>query len=48
MVEFLADGFEQKADADYGPRTALSFEDSERFVKTAKMYVLAARQVLGR
>lgn len=48
LVRFLATGFDQKTDADYGPRTPLDHEAAQRSVETARRFVAAARQILGR
>ena len=46
FIKFLADGFEQKNDADYGPRTPLGDSDAERILETAQAFVAAARAML--
>ena len=48
LLKFLADGFEQKVDADYGPRTPLGDSEAERILETAQAFVAAARRLLGK
>jgi uncharacterized protein (UPF0332 family) len=47
-MRFLATGFDQKTDVDYGPRTPLSDEAAQSSLETAERFLLAARQVLRR
>ncbi len=47
-LRFLATGFDQKTDADYGPRTPLSHDVAEAAVANARRFLAAARRVLDR
>lgn len=47
-TRFLATGFDQKTDADYGPRTPMEQGAAELSVETARRFLAAAREILGR
>jgi uncharacterized protein (UPF0332 family) len=48
LLKFLADGFEQKIDADYGPRTPLGDPEAKAALEAARDFVAAARRILSR
>ena len=48
FVTFLGTAYDQKTDADYGPRTPLSVEAAKMAVDTAKAFIASAHRLLGR
>ena len=47
-TRFLATGFDQKTDADYGPRSPVQQEAAESSVETARRFLAAARELLDK